>query len=139
MPLASPPKTKNTARTAVFLTVMTSALEIIAAKMTAIGEMVCYLLLISRAFARHETRSVSLESLSSPAFIVVSRWASSGSDSQTNRMISAGSGSDRLPFSELTIPDVRPILSAFQVFPCSSLNVRMDIPRVLSLNGCQQV
>lgn len=57
--------------------------------------------------------------------MVVSRSASAGSDWHANRMISAGSGMVRPLFEELTMPEVRPILSAVQVFPSWSLKVRM--------------
>ena len=79
------------------------------------------------ADSREVTRSASLELVMSPAFMVVSRSGSSPSDSHTNRMMSAGSGSDRPPAWEFTIPEVRPMRSTLQLLPCSSLNVRIDV------------
>ena len=72
-----------------------------------------------------------------PAFMVVSRSSSSASDWQVNRTMSAGSGRDRPPAWELTIPDVRPMRSTAQFLPCSSLNVRMDVDEPVAEAGCQ--
>ncbi len=74
---------------------------------------------------RSAFNSDSVSCSSSPTLVVTSRAGSELSDSQLNRMMSAGSGNELLFFRVAIMPDVLPTRSAAQRRPASSVSQRM--------------